>query len=587
MAASTTLWFDGFAPDASATARRFPVAIVFAALATAAALGAINESAWLDHEGWMRLFVGLASGAVCAVAGTFVVESRPRPQWLGLFALYGIPLLPLALAQIRDVGWVAPPLLLPLVALLWLSVSPVTAIGRGDARAEQQDRFWWMNNQAIATALVAGTAFVIICVGVAAIERSLSYLFGIESGAVLYRWILPVTGLFLTPVYWLSTLPKAADYVPAQLERLEIVSRAVGFLGQFVLVPLLAIYAAILLAYTAQIVVTQTLPQGMIGWMVLGFVVTGAAAWLMLHPPFMRTRGFVRLFRRVWFWLTIPPLALFFLAVWVRVDAYGLTDERVLLTAGGVWAALLAAVFLAGRGDIRLIPALGGAILLVLTVGPWNFAALPIHDQAGRLSRLLAGSEVGPGGAAAPQWDAAELAAAQGAIQYLFEAEEGRAALRQVLFEHGVGIVPTTSGVDAILTALGQDAAEVPGREAFVTLSRSSAAVVDVSATPFHLGRFEVYRGSRNDVGLGMSLDAGVLELRRNGAVILSMDTAEWASGLGREGLEEPWLDLEAEAGRFRLVLSSVSWEATDDGTRLVTNLSGELFSNQPDVTPN
>ncbi len=43
--------------------------------------------------------------------------------------------------------------------------------------------------------------------------------------------------------------------------------------------PLLLIYAAILLAYTAQIVVTRALPQGMIGWMVLGFVVTGAG-----HP---------------------------------------------------------------------------------------------------------------------------------------------------------------------------------------------------------------------------------------------------------------------------------------------------------------
>jgi hypothetical protein len=50
-------------------------------------------------------------------------------------------------------------------------------------------------------------------------------------------------------------------------------------------VPLLVIYALILLAYAAQIAITQKLPQGMIGWMVLGFVVTGAATWLIVHPP--------------------------------------------------------------------------------------------------------------------------------------------------------------------------------------------------------------------------------------------------------------------------------------------------------------
>src|SRR5690606_18803673 len=144
--------------------------------------------------------------------------------------------------------------------------------------------------------------------GMVAIERSLSVLFGLEASDLFYRWVLPFTGLFLTPVYWLSTLPRVANVPPSETENADFTSTAIGFLGQFILVPLLLIYAAILLAYTVQIVITRELPQGMIGWMVLGFVVTGAGTWLVLHPRFMREKPLVRLFRRLWFWLTLVPL---------------------------------------------------------------------------------------------------------------------------------------------------------------------------------------------------------------------------------------------------------------------------------------
>ena len=155
----------------------------------------------------------------------------------------------------------------------------------------------------------------------------------------------------------------------------------------------------------------------MIGWMVLGFVVIGAATWLVLHPPFMRTQALVRLFRRWWFWLTLIPLALFFVAISIRIDAYGLTDERMLLAAGGIWAAVLAVIYLLGRGDIRLIPALAGAILLALSVGPWNYADLPVSSQALRLDGVV--MNAGADKSASPpraDWNAAEIAQARGII---------------------------------------------------------------------------------------------------------------------------------------------------------------------------
>ncbi len=366
-------WLEKQAPDFLLTGQRFWFAILFAALTTIVVIGAINGIAEMREEVWARAALGFATAAVLAVAGVYFAESRPGARVAGALLKYALPIAVAAAFQITDIAWFVP-YAIPAVAILWLSVSPFTRIERGAPREEVQNRFWWVNFQAVATAIIAAAAYLIVALGLVAIERSLALLFGLATGQVFYNWVLPFTGLFLTPVYWLSTLPRLADYRAEELERPDFLPRAFGFLGQFVLVPLLLIYSLILLAYTAQIVITQKLPQGMIGWMVLGFVTIGAATWLVLHPPFVRTRTLVRLFRIWWFWLTLIPLGLFFIAVSIRIEAYGLTDERMLLVTGGIWATMLAVVFLVGRGDIRLIPALAGLILLLVSVGPWNYA---------------------------------------------------------------------------------------------------------------------------------------------------------------------------------------------------------------------
>lgn len=572
-------WLEKLAPDVVSTARRFPFAIVLAAIVTIIGLVQINDLSTVPSDDLMLWIAGFATAAVCAVAGVMITESRPDSRWAGLLLTYALPLAVVAAFQVRDANWIVP-LVLPVVALFWLSVSPVTRIQRGDAREDQQNRFWWMNTQAIATAVIAAAGFIIICVGILAIERSLSFLFGISTESLFYRWVLPFVGLFLTPVYWLSTLPRVAGYQVPQIDRPEFVGTAVGFLGQFVLVPLLFIYAAILLAYTAQIVVTQTLPQGTIGWMVLGYVVAGAATWLVLHPEFMRERALVRLYRRLWFWLTLIPLALFALAVWVRVDAYGLTTERVLLIAGGVWAALLAAVFLIGRGDIRLIPALAGGLFLVLGVGPWNLVALPDNDQGARLSQLFAaGAADGTG--EAPIWDAEQAAEARSAISYLNREPHGREVLQRVLLENGITYDANERDIVPLMEKLGYPAWD-PQLQGVGTAQRDLTMGVDVSATPYYLRQVEAYFSSGMEERLFLRLSDGHLIVRHTNEVLLRLDLADWAARQTDAKLVEPWIDFAVGEQNYRYVVTTATWR---DGTgpnadrREVTSLSGELFS--------
>jgi hypothetical protein len=582
-------WLERQAPDFLATWQRFPLAIFMAALTTLIALGAINGQFWLQQEVWGRAAFGLATGAVLAVAGVYFAESRPENKLIAIGLKYLLPLAAVGLFEVTDIAWFVP-YALPAIAVLWLSVSPFTRIERGPAREAQQNRFWIVNHQALATAVIAAGAFAIIALGLLVIERSLSMLFGLNSGDLFYRWLLPFTGLFLAPVYWLSTLPRLSDVDASQAERPEFIGKAIGFLGQFVLVPLLLIYALILLAYTAQIVVTQKLPEGMIGWMVMGFVIVGAATWLVLYPPFMRDKPLVKLFRRQWFWLTLVPLGLFFFAVWVRVDAYGPTPERMLLLGGGAWALALAVIFLFRRGDIRMIPALACAILLLLSIGPWNFANLPVQQQLFRLDMLVlsAGADqtlTAPRG----DWSVEDVAEARDLIDYLVTTREGREGVRRVMGKYDVTWDQGTDGAYAVLTALGVDQTVTDAPSRYTTSWRDLVnQPVDVSATPYLLRPLAFYGDGVLDVnGLRFESRSGELWVGPSAGGVAAATKLEIGDWLARQEvgtLVDPWIDFTLGAVKYRLALTSLTFDQGENnaGPRVLSSLDGQLFADRP-----
>jgi hypothetical protein len=578
---SLRTWLEQHAPDFVETGRRFPFAILLAAATTAVALFVINNSAASGEETWYRAAAGLATAAVLAVAGVFFAESRPQAIGLKLVLKYLVPLAVAGLFLIRDGFWVFPWLLLP-VSILWLSVSPFTHIGRGPERETQQNLFWWVNHQAVATAAIAAAAFLIVAIGLGAIERSLALLFGLDVSVVFYRWVLPVTGLFLTPVYWLSTLPRVETAPRAEIENPDFTATAVGFLGQFILVPLLLVYAAILLAYTAQIVITGQLPQGTIGWMVLGFVVAGAGCWLVLHPPFMRNRPLVRVFRRIWFWLTLIPLALFFYAVQVRLGAYGFTPERMLLLAGGTWASVLALVFLLRRGDVRLIPALAGAILLVLSVGPWNLENLPNSQQAARLEALLV--QPGANGASfPPAWTSEQTAEAGSAMAFLSATESGRARLTTILQPYGLDYSAPFDSVSSVIAEIGYTWPVSDGSTPTTIYLRRAYATqpVDVSATPILIGPLSAYAGGRiSDLGIDIATNSTTITVSRNSQIVV-LELARWLARqpMADGEIVEPWLDFPLDGTNYRIVVDSISLDRTIEGLPTFYNLYGMLFA--------
>jgi hypothetical protein len=162
-------------------------------------------------------------------------------------------------------------------------------------------------------------------------------------------------------------------------------------LSDYLAAPLLAIYALILHAYAAKIIITGEVPQNQIGWMVIGYGTLIIFFWKVMLPlrEVLTVSG--RLFLRIWPLLVIVPMGLLFYALWLRIGTYGVTPDRYFLGAFGLLMtifALMQAVpffrnWLPGAAPLTVIALILGGF------GPWGAEMVSVKSQVTHFAKLL------------------------------------------------------------------------------------------------------------------------------------------------------------------------------------------------------
>lgn len=424
-------WRDRLGPELVRTIQRFPIASGLIVLGAILFLLELNASSSFDNDLLVNLLATVELTALLAVAVQLSVESRAFGKAVG-WGIVLLGLLAIGTTIFFENMALGQPLMWVPILILLTSVSPAFRPFGEKGRSRQQDLFWWMNHRSIVSAIVAGFAFLVILLGLMIIERSISILFGFQLDHIIYRYLVPLAGALFAPIYWLVTIPELRHFRQGELDTPDFLSRAVGFLGLFIFAPFLTLYALILLAYAVQILIQQVYPEGTIGWMVIGFISVAGLNHLLLYPKFMREKPFVARYLRYWPLMAIVPVIMLIIAIYIRVSAYGLTPERILLLAGALWTTIIVAVGVFNRLDIRLLPALAALILLPVSFGPFNLESWSIRDQLARFEQNY------------EQWKQADADEAaqklRGAANYLLKSKEGRTALTQKLEVKGFDV---------------------------------------------------------------------------------------------------------------------------------------------------
>jgi hypothetical protein len=359
--------------------RRFPVAVVGCLLASLATLLLVRDIRLVVGEApltewfvWIGL--GLTLGGFNAA---LVTEARswPRAPSLGAALLAGLA--------------VAAPLIW--FGSVWAKAMLIAGLALGllalpsRAARHKDDAAWAYGAGMVGQGGLAFGAAVVVDLGIELLFFLLRVLLSIEVPSPLHMDTTIVAFGVLAPLLLFGGVDRPADFAVA-----ATMAQWLRLFMAWICVPLALAYLAIFELYIARLAISRDLPEGQLSWLTIGIAGLGVLAHLLAYPYREQGPSWVRFYYRVFFPALIPVLAVFALSVWVRIDAYGITEARYVLCLLLLWLSLLAAMSLIGRYRPVFVPALLTILLILGSVGPWSATTLAVRSQVERLAGLLA-----------------------------------------------------------------------------------------------------------------------------------------------------------------------------------------------------
>ena len=276
-------------------------------------------------------------------------------------------------------------LLVPLFGALFLSTSSAPFLKRRD-----DDAVWGFSVHLYHGALFAALAGVLWGGGISISLVSIEYLFRAEIPSKLYGDIWSACLLVLAPLYALTYANHPERFLQPDLD----LSVYENFLVQRVLTPLVVGYLLILYAYFVKIGIEQELPRGQLSYLVSGFGCVGVLTYFLGWPQREQGGALLRLLQRVFFPALIVPVAMQALALFQRVDQYGLTEARYYVAVSVVWLGGLAVAFTVARPPVKALFLSLALLLVIAAIGPLSATSLSVNNQFNRLQSLLESNDL-------------------------------------------------------------------------------------------------------------------------------------------------------------------------------------------------
>jgi len=247
--------------------------------------------------------------------------------------------------------------------------------------------YWQFNKTLFIRILTVFLFSIVIYLGLAAALAVSDELFGLNIRGETYGklWMF-IIGIFNT---WMFLGGVPLDF--QKLEEDQSYPKGLKMFTQFVLLPLVLIYLAILYLYLFKIIVSWSLPKGLVSWLVNIFSVLGILAFLLIYPLRLNKENkWISLFSK-WFFIALYPLiGLLLVAILTRVFAYGITENRYFVLLIAAWLAMIAFYYLIkGFHNIKIIPISLFVFGIIAAIGPFSALNVSIKNQSSRLHDKL------------------------------------------------------------------------------------------------------------------------------------------------------------------------------------------------------
>ena len=420
-------------------------------------------------------------------------------------------------------------------------------------RPGELNGFWQYNRALFLRFLIGALYSAVLFGGLAVALVAIDNLFGLDMPGDLYGDLFAAIGFGFQTWFFTAGVPR--DLVA--LDALDEYPRGLKLFSQYVLIPLVTVYLLILLAYLGKVLITTEWPSGWIGWLVSCVSVAGILSILLTHPIRHRQENAWIVTYGRWFWLAmIPAVGMLLVAVWKRIEQYGITEPRYFLLILTLWLAGMAVIYGFVRSqNIKWLPATLCVLAFVTFLGPWSAYSVSRSSQLSRLESLLERNGMLADGRAVTATDTLDAVAA-GAAGDTIPTEDRReigATLTYLFAHHGSGplvdllgpelaVTDTLGGTDpvqewvardraaAVMAALGTE--YLDGRPAFDAggqfhLRADPGEAADVSGYTY---AFDAGRNSTARVAgrqLDFTVEDHAVVIRSGGTVLVTVRLEE------------------------------------------------------------
>ncbi len=219
---------------------------------------------------------------------------------------------------------------------------------------DRELRFWQYNKNLFINTFLTAVFTGVLTGGVELAILAVDQLFDLSFHSRVYRDTFFVLAILGSSFIFLLFNDKGLN----NLEQDGKYPVILKFFTQFVLIPLLLIYAAILYLYSFKILIHWELPRGWVSYLVLAYSTVGILALLLVQPlKEENARSWVKIFSKVFYYTIVPLIVLLFTAVFTRILEYGYTEPRyfVLLLALWLLSIVVYSIF-SRKATIKFIP---------------------------------------------------------------------------------------------------------------------------------------------------------------------------------------------------------------------------------------
>ncbi|MHA1559001.1 MAG: DUF4153 domain-containing protein [Alphaproteobacteria bacterium] len=252
----------------------------------------------------------------------------------------------------------------------------------------ENEQIWAFNYRIIIQLFYAFAVSIILLIGISVILFSLDYLFSItiHSNQFLYSSIIVKS--FIAPIIFLSGIPTRFD---EKIDKKN--TEIIRILLEYVVIPILLIYAVILYAYIIKILMAQSLPRGRIIYLIGSFSCINVLVYLIGN---VLDGKLISLFKNHIFKILICPLCLMAFSIYIRINQYGLTEGRYIVSLCLVWLfSIVIFSFIKNRGHLIKFVYLSLSFLTIVgAFGPWSVVNLSTYSQVQRLKTVLQKNEL-------------------------------------------------------------------------------------------------------------------------------------------------------------------------------------------------